>query len=46
MVNFILWAVLGIALSAAGVSVIDKPWQFFVIMFIVLGIDITSKHGV
>lgn len=46
MVNVILWALLGVALAASGVSVIDKPWQFFVIMFIVLGIDLTSKHGV
>lgn len=45
MVNMILWAVLGIALSAAGVSVIDHPWQFFMILAIVLGIDITSKLG-
>lgn len=42
MVNLILWAILGVALSAAGVNVIDKPWQFFLILAIVSGIDFTS----
>lgn len=34
-----LWAVLGFALAASGVGVLEKPWQFFVIMFLVMGIE-------
>jgi hypothetical protein len=39
MISFLLYCALGAALAASGVSVIDKPWQFFLIMAIVVGID-------
>ena len=39
MISFLLYCALGAALAASGVSVIDKPWQFIVIMAIVVGID-------
>lgn len=39
MMSFLLYCALGAALAASGVSVIDKPWQFIVIMMIVVGID-------
>jgi hypothetical protein len=39
MISLFLYCALGAALSASGVGVIDKPWQFFLIMAIVLGID-------
>lgn len=39
MISLILYCALGAALAASGVSVLDKPWQFLVIMMIVVGID-------
>jgi hypothetical protein len=39
MISLFLYCVLGAALAASGVNVIDKPWQFIVIMAIVIGID-------
>jgi hypothetical protein len=39
MISLFLYCALGVALATAGVSVIDKPWQFLVIMFIVVAID-------
>jgi hypothetical protein len=39
MISFLLYCALGVALAASGVSVLDKPWQFIVIMFIVAAID-------
>jgi hypothetical protein len=39
MISLFLYCALGVALAASGVSVIDKPWQFIVIMMIVVGID-------
>ena len=39
MISLILYAALGATLAASGISVIDKPWQFLVIMAIVIGID-------
>jgi hypothetical protein len=39
MISLVLYCALGVALSASGVNVIDKPWQFFLIMAIVVGID-------
>jgi hypothetical protein len=39
MISLFLYCALGAALSASGVSVIDKPWQFLLILAIVLGID-------
>lgn len=45
MLSLILYAVLGVALAAAGVGVMDKPWQFCVIMALVVGIDLTSKFN-
>lgn len=44
MINLILWAVLGVALNVAGVGVLDQPWQFFLIMAVVMGIDFTSAR--
>jgi hypothetical protein len=40
MTAFILYFALSLALGACGITVIDKPWQFFVIMAIVVGIDL------
>lgn len=40
MTALFLYFALGIALGACGITVIDKPWQFFVIMAIVVGIDL------
>ena len=45
MLGIILYACLGIALAASGVGVMEKPWQFFVIMGLVIAIDLTSKFG-
>jgi hypothetical protein len=39
MISLVLYCALGVALSASGVSVLDKPWQFIVILAIVVGID-------
>ncbi len=39
MISLFLYCALGAALSASGVGVIDKPWQFLLIMAIVVGID-------
>jgi hypothetical protein len=39
MISLFLYCALGAALTASGVNVIDKPWQFIVIMAIVVGID-------
>jgi hypothetical protein len=39
MISLFLYCALGAALAASGVNVIDKPWQFFLIMAIVVGID-------
>ena len=39
MISLLLYCALGVALGASGVSVLDKPWQFIVIMFIVVAID-------
>ena len=39
MISLFLYCALGMALAASGVSVIDKPWQFIVILAIVVGID-------
>lgn len=41
--SLILYALLGTALAASGVGVMEKPWQFFVIMGLVLAIDINAK---
>ena len=41
MISLLLYCALGAALAASGVSLIDKPWQFLVIMAIVVGIDHT-----
>jgi hypothetical protein len=39
MISFLLYCALGVALAASGVGVLDKPWQFIVILAIVLCID-------
>jgi hypothetical protein len=39
MISLLLYFALGAALSASGVGVFEKPWQFFLIMAIVVGID-------
>lgn len=39
ILSIILYVMLGIALAASGVGVMDKPWQFFVIMGLVCAID-------
>jgi hypothetical protein len=39
MISILLYCALGAALAASGVNVIDKPWQFIVILTIVVAID-------
>ena len=41
MISIILYGALGVALSLSGVGLYDKPWQFLVIMAIVVGIDLS-----
>lgn len=43
--SLFLYCLLGVALAASGVSVIDKPWQFFCIMAVVTLIDLKSKFS-
>lgn len=43
MLNLILYAVLGMILAMAGVSIIEKPAYFCLIMFVVVAIDLSSK---
>lgn len=45
MIGAILYAALGVALSAAGVGVFEKPWQFFMILALVVAIDMNTKFG-
>lgn len=40
-----LYAALGLALGAAGVGVMDKPWQFIVIMTIVVCIEHSHRFN-
>lgn len=46
MIGIILYGLLGVALSAAGVGVLEKPWQFFVILALVIAIDLQSHFKV
>lgn len=39
MIKGILYGFLGVALNTAGVGILDKPWQFIVIVGIVVAID-------
>jgi hypothetical protein len=39
MISLVLYCALGAALAVSGVSVIDKPMPFLIIMAIVVGID-------
>lgn len=39
MISLILYCILGATLAFSGVNVIDKPWQFFLIIAIVIAID-------
>jgi hypothetical protein len=43
MIGILLYACLGFALAASGVGVMEKPWQFIVIMMLVIAIDLTAK---
>ena len=45
MLGLFLYCLLGAALAASGVGVMEKPWQFIVIMGLVLAIDLTAKFG-
>lgn len=45
MIKGILYGFLGVALSASGVNVLDKPWQFIVILGIVLLIDYIPNNS-
>ena len=42
--SIILYALLGMALGAAGVGVMAKPWEFFAILGLVLAIDLNSAY--
>lgn len=43
--GMVLYAFLGLALAASGVGVMEKPWQFIVILALVVAIDLNSKYG-
>lgn len=44
--SLLLYALLGIALGASGVGVMDKPVEFCIILALVLGIELLSfKRG-
>ena len=45
MLGIVLYGVLGFVLSAAGEGVMEKRWQFFVILALVIAIDLSSKYG-
>jgi hypothetical protein len=45
MIKPILYGFLGVALSASGVGIIDKPWQFIVILGIVFAIDYIPNNS-
>lgn len=45
LVGLILYALLGVALSASGVGIMNKPWQFLCILGLVLCIDFNSKFS-
>jgi len=45
IVSLLLYCLLGGVLSAAGIDVLDKPWQFASIMAVVAFIDLNSKFG-
>lgn len=42
VIGCVLYALLGLALAASGVGIMEKPWQFCVIMMLVVAIDIVS----
>lgn len=44
MISFALYALLGLALGFAGVSVVEKPLAFIIILAIVAGIDIAGRN--
>ena len=44
--GFLLYGLLGVMLSIAGVPVMEKPVEFFLILGLVIAIDVTSfKQG-
>jgi hypothetical protein len=42
--SLILWAILGVALGANGISLISAPTSFIVIMLLVGAIDLNSAY--
>lgn len=46
MLGVVLYALLGMVLSHAGVSVTEKPLEFFLILGLVVAIDINTKLNV
>lgn len=45
IVPICLYGLLGGVLSSGGISVMDKPWEFFGIMLIVVLIEQLAKNG-
>lgn len=43
MMSAILYAALGVALGASGVGIMEKPWQFIVIIGLVVAIDYNGR---
>ena len=43
VISMMLFVILGIVLGAAGISVVEKPIQFFIILFLAIGIEINAK---
>lgn len=44
MITAILYAALGVALGASGVGILEKPWQFIVILGLVMAIDYNGRN--
>lgn len=44
MITIILYGVLGGALSFIGLSVLEKPLEFFLILGLVIAISLSSKN--
>ena len=45
IISLLLYCLLGGVLAAAGINVLDNPWQFLCIMAVVAFIDLNSKYS-
>ena len=44
IMSIVLYGLLGVLLSMAGVSVMETPLEFFAILAIVIGIDVNAHY--